>query len=570
MQTAMMKELTAFVELSTFERMKKELSTNHCSARWVLRWKEVDGQRVVKARLTIRGFQDLATEIATFASTASRWAQRIVCSFAATEKWPLWTLDVGNAFLRSFDFKEQAAITGEPIRQISFSPPKGTEFLINLLPGFEAFDASREVLNLMKPVYGLRDAPKAWRMRLDTALRGLGMRAVPTDAGLYTLHRAQKLILLLTCHVDDLKCTGTAEARVILYNGLFKQFGKLSEKENTFEHCGVLHSRIGNSVIMSQSHYVKQLRLIDVSGLALDKEETLLGPVHLPMFMSLLGAVAWLVLTRVDIPVYVQALQRATHKATIGHCLKLNKIVRWLRRKECNLTFHSLSGRVRTLVVSDAAFRREDPSALAMRGAIVGVSEIGDSSGPGGLFHTLEWYSRRQRRVTRSTFGAETQALADSYEVGRVINLTLAAIWLPSSTVRSLLRSEESGSLPTWVEAVIDCRSILDSLSMDELRQPSESSLIMVMTVLKEAMKSFNLRRLWWVATSDMVSDGLNKGAVPRTALLKLASSGRWDLELPVMVFQENRHVPIVNAEDFIRTPEDNTELQTYLFHWMM
>jgi hypothetical protein len=220
--------------------------------------------------------------------------------------------------------------------------------------------------------------------------------------------------------------------------------------------------------------------------------------------------------------------------------------------------------------VSDAAFRREDPSALAMRGAIVGVSEIGDSSGPGGLFHTLEWYSRRQRRVTRSTFGAETQALADSYEVGRVINLTLAAIWLPSSTVRSLLRCEESGSLPTWVEAVIDCRSILDSLSMDELRQPSESSLIMVMTVLKEAMKSFNLRRLWWVATSDMVSDGLNKGAVPRTALLKLASSGRWDLELPVMVFQENRHVPIVNAEDFIRTPEDNTELQTYLFHWMM
>jgi hypothetical protein len=83
-------------------------------------------------------------------------------------------------------------------------------------------------------------------------------------------------------------------------------------------------------------------------------------------------------------------------------------------------------------------------------------------------------------------------------------------------------------------------------------------------------MKSFSLKRLWWCATSDMVSDGLNKGAVPRTALLRLASSGRWDLELPVMVFQESRHAPIGNAEDFIRTPEDNTEHQTYLFHWMM
>jgi len=132
---------------------------------------------------------------------------------------------------------------------------------------------------------------------------------------------------------------------------------------------------MGFSVCMTQRHYVQQLKTIDVSSLNLANLEQPLDAVMLAKFLSLLGAAAWLCQTRIDTPVYIQALQRAAHAATTGHIIKLNKIVKLMKRKDCCLTFHPLKGMCRTLAICDAAFRREDPSALAMRGCLIGVSE---------------------------------------------------------------------------------------------------------------------------------------------------------------------------------------------------
>ena len=42
-----------------------------------------------------------------------------------------------------------------------------------------------------------------------------------------------------------------------------------------------------------------------------------------------------------------------------------------------------------------------------------------------------------------------------------------------------------------------------------------------------------------------MVSDGLNKGAVSREALLKLGNEGRWTLQFQPLGFSETKHMPI-------------------------
>jgi hypothetical protein len=205
-------------------------------------------------------------------------------------------------------FREYAEISGEPLRQISFTPPTNCEHLIRELKGFESFSSAVECLDLLRPVYGLKDAPKAWRIKLDHALKSIGILQCRTDPGIYVMHDAsKKLVLMITCHVDDLKCTGTTAARQHLSNGLTKLFGKLTEKQcvgdETLEHCGIIHSRKGHSVIMSQSHYVKQLKLLDVTGMDPDKPEVPLTPVQLGQFQSLLGAVSWLCQTRIDIPI---------------------------------------------------------------------------------------------------------------------------------------------------------------------------------------------------------------------------------------------------------------------------
>jgi hypothetical protein len=255
-----------------------------------------------------------------------------------------------------------------------------------------------------------------------------------------------------------------------------------------------------------------------------------------------------------DLPIYTQALQRSTHVATLGHAAKLNRIVEWLRRKDCVLTYHAMQPGVpqKTLMISDAAFRREDPSCLAMRGAIVALAERHDASAsPGGILHVIEYYLKRQRRIVRSTFGAEVQAVSDAVEVGRLVNFSLCSLRLPGVSARELQAHEDAGSLPLQLEAVVDCLSIQEHVKGDELKVPTEASLLMVLSAIKQSLMSSSLRRLWWCDTTDMLTDGLNKGAVPRTQLLATARAGAWWPVKPMRLFQEVRHTPVTTASQF-------------------
>ena len=68
-------------------RRRSELR-NILDSRWVSKWKAVEGQRIIKARLTVRGFKDAQQEgMSTFAGTASRWAQKSLLPIAAQHSW---------------------------------------------------------------------------------------------------------------------------------------------------------------------------------------------------------------------------------------------------------------------------------------------------------------------------------------------------------------------------------------------------------------------------------------------------------------------------------------------------
>ena len=72
-------ELKRWTDLKGFVRYPRSQAKNIIDSRWVLKWKLVDNKRVIKARLTARGFKDAqAQEVKTFAGTATRWGQRIV------------------------------------------------------------------------------------------------------------------------------------------------------------------------------------------------------------------------------------------------------------------------------------------------------------------------------------------------------------------------------------------------------------------------------------------------------------------------------------------------------------
>ena len=45
----MLDELTRWLNLGAFERCPKKHATNVIDARWVLKWKEVNGKRIIQA-----------------------------------------------------------------------------------------------------------------------------------------------------------------------------------------------------------------------------------------------------------------------------------------------------------------------------------------------------------------------------------------------------------------------------------------------------------------------------------------------------------------------------------------
>ncbi len=108
-------EITKLVTLKCFRRFLRKHARTVVDCRWVLRWKVENGKRVLRARLTLRGFKDRESDLHTFACTASRWGQRAVNAVTAQQDdWVLLSMDIATAFARGMSFEELAALTGEP------------------------------------------------------------------------------------------------------------------------------------------------------------------------------------------------------------------------------------------------------------------------------------------------------------------------------------------------------------------------------------------------------------------------------------------------------------------------
>ncbi len=146
-EAAYRKECKSFKDNGTYEVALRKECDNICSSKWVVRWKLVDNVRVVKARLTIRGFQDLQSNLNTFSSTASRWGQRLICSVAVQHAWVLLVADVATAFLQGMTFKEISAMSNTEMRDVAFAPPLNSEcYFVELEKGL--YVPLRDVLRL--------------------------------------------------------------------------------------------------------------------------------------------------------------------------------------------------------------------------------------------------------------------------------------------------------------------------------------------------------------------------------------------------------------------------------------
>ena len=108
-----------------------------------------------------------------------------------------------------------------------------------------------------------------------------------------------------------------------------------------------------------QGHDVPQMKETPCDLKALVSDDTPADEGMTAMFMSLVGALAWLVLTIPAICVYVAYLQRHTKAPTMGHVRRGNRLLRWIRRNKARLGvwFQKLRGPLMLMTLSDSAFK---------------------------------------------------------------------------------------------------------------------------------------------------------------------------------------------------------------------
>ena len=181
--------------------------------------------------------------------------------------------------------------------------------------------------------FGLKDAPWAWSIRLTRELvEVLGMKPTRADRQIFVLFVVEQnadgssssfLVLMISTHVDDLKTTGRPPNLVAFLAHMEKTFGKLSVQLHVFDHCGIRHIQDVETfeITCHQDDYIRALRPIDQAEVYKLADDELADVALHGLFFSLLGGVAWTLMTRGDVAVYGAALQRvasapkATHKS---------------------------------------------------------------------------------------------------------------------------------------------------------------------------------------------------------------------------------------------------------------
>ena len=83
-------------------------------------------------------------------------------------------------------------------------------------PGFAIPGKEGKVLRLRKALYGLREAPRAWNVKLDSTLKGMGFEQSRHEAAIYRWGSGGTA-LLVGVYVDDLVITGIKDAEVVAF-----------------------------------------------------------------------------------------------------------------------------------------------------------------------------------------------------------------------------------------------------------------------------------------------------------------------------------------------------------------
>lgn len=191
-KTDVMKEMRSFEKNNTWELVAFPKGHKTVGCKWVfaLKYKSDGSLHKYKAKLVAKWFtQTYGIDYSeTFSPVAELNTIKALLSVAVNKNWPLYQLDMKNAFLN-----------GELEENVYMSTPLGFEAQLDHQVQFD-----HQVCKLKKALYGLKQSPRAWFERFTTFVKSQGFTQGHSNHTLFTKRSVSGKIAVLIVYVDDI------------------------------------------------------------------------------------------------------------------------------------------------------------------------------------------------------------------------------------------------------------------------------------------------------------------------------------------------------------------------------
>ncbi|GJT03178.1 putative ribonuclease H-like domain-containing protein [Tanacetum coccineum] len=323
---AMQEELLQFKIQKVWVLVDLPYGKKVIGTKWVYQNKKDERGVVVrnKARLVAQGHrQEEGIDYdEVFAPVARLEAIRIFLAFASYMGFIVYQIDVKSAFLY-----------GKIDEEVYVSQP----------PGFLDPKYPQKVYKVVKALYGLHQAPRAWYATLSTFLLKNGYRRGTIDKTLF-LKKDKHDIILVQVYVDDIIFGSTKKSWCDEFEALMKSRFQMSSMGELTFFLGLQVKQKEDGIFISQDKYVAEiLKKFDFANVKtastpietqkpLVKDEEA-SDVDVHLYRSMIGSLMYLTASRPDIMFAVCACSRFQVTPKSSHLSAVKRIFRYLKGK---------------------------------------------------------------------------------------------------------------------------------------------------------------------------------------------------------------------------------------------
>ncbi|XP_070664508.1 uncharacterized mitochondrial protein AtMg00810-like [Malus domestica] len=314
---------------------------------------------------------------------------RVLLSVAINNAWPLFQMDVKNAFLHG-ELEEEVFMK----LPLGHPQPKNPEM----------------VCKLHKSIYGLKQSPRAWYAKLSHVLERVGFCRSNVDSSLFVRSSTSgKLVVLI--YVDDLIVTGDNMSEISALKQYLNHKFAIKDLGILKYFLGIEMAHSHNGCFLNQRKYVidlfREANMTDCKPARTPLNSKLqshgdLIP-NIEYYQRLVGKLIYLTITRSDITYAVSLVSQFMHAPSMDHMKIVHCVLRYLKGSigrgilMCNNNHTHISGYTDADWAGNALDRK----------FITGLCTF-----VGG--NLVTWKSKKQSVVARSSAEAEYRAMAST------------------------------------------------------------------------------------------------------------------------------------------------------------